>query len=142
MVAFWAKVPPKPDQLCKLQIIASLEFAVVTVFAVTYLLHLWRHYREVQPDAEQYLAASWLPTPGHDYSRSAAPPQSHGCSLLQAGLFKLCRHACTSDPHCGELILVMQQHPVVSVWLRQHGSAVAAGVPQRGRECACMRTWW
>ena len=71
MVAFWAKIPPKPDQLCKLQIIASLELAVITAFAVTYLLHLWRHYREVQPDAEQYLAASWLPLPGHGYSRSA-----------------------------------------------------------------------
>ena len=72
MVAFWARIPPKPDQLCKLQIIACLEFAAITIFAVTYLLHLWRHYREVQPDAEQYLAASWLPVPGHDYSRSVA----------------------------------------------------------------------
>lgn len=76
MVAFWAKIPPKPDQLCKLQIIASLEFAVITVFAVTYLLHLWRHYREVQPDAEQYLEASWLPVPAHDYSRSRS---AHSC---------------------------------------------------------------
>ncbi len=82
MVAFWAKVPPKPDQLCKLQIIASLEFVVITVFAVTYLLHLWRHYREVQPDAEQYLAASWLPVPGHDHSRSASGHSCHCYSLL------------------------------------------------------------
>ena len=82
MVAFWAKVPPKPDQLCKLQIVASLEFVVITVFAVTYLLHLWRHYREVQPDAEQYLAASWLPVPGHDHSRSASGHSCHCYSLL------------------------------------------------------------
>lgn len=72
MVAFWAYIPPQPDQLCKLQIIACLELAAITAFAVAYLLQLWRHYREVQPDAERYLAASWLPVHGQDYSRHGA----------------------------------------------------------------------
>ena len=73
MVAFWADVPPQPDQLCKLQIIACLELAAITLFTILYLAQLWRHFREVQwPDAERYLAASWLPVPGRDYSRCAA----------------------------------------------------------------------
>ena len=69
MVAFWADIPPQPDQLCKLQIIACLELAAITLFTVLYLAQLWQHFREVQPDAERYLAASWLPMPGRDYSR-------------------------------------------------------------------------
>ncbi|CAK0761003.1 hypothetical protein CVIRNUC_002819 [Coccomyxa viridis] len=69
MVAFWADVPPQPDQLCKLQIIACLELAAITLFTILYLAQLWRHFREVQPDAERYLAAAWLPVPGCDHSR-------------------------------------------------------------------------
>ena len=69
MVAFWAGIPPKPDQLCKLQIVACVELAAITLFTICYLAQLWHHYREVQPDAERYLAASWLPVSGHDYLR-------------------------------------------------------------------------
>lgn len=118
MVAFWAAIPPKPDQLCKLQIIASLELAVITVFAVTYLLHLWRHYREVQPDAEQYLAASWLPIPGHDYSRSAV---LHELTLLLSaaadkitGIRPLCLHL---------------PHQLVVIALALHASALRENDP-------------
>ena len=71
MVAFWADVPPQPDQLCKLQIIACLELAAITLFTILYLAQLWRHFREVQPDAERYLAAAWLPVHGCDHSRCA-----------------------------------------------------------------------